>query len=306
MVATDTPSRPLLRWHGGKWLLAPWIISKFPAHQCYVEPFGGAASVLLRKPRSYSEVYNDLDEVLIGLFRVLRNAELATRLISQLELTPYHRQEFNGAYLATDDPVESARRTVIRSFMGFGSDSTAGHYRTGFRSNTTRMGTTPASDWVNYPSALRQIVERLRGVTVEQKPAIEVMAQYDQVDALHYLDPPYHPETRSRGNRRRVGPGSAPWQVYKHELDPRQHIELLDAARALRGMVAISGYAHPVYDRRLSDWRRIERQHFADGARPRTEVLWLNPALIERMGDGPLFGAIQGPDADGGKLEVAA
>lgn len=285
---TNIP-HPLLRWHGGKWLLAPWIIAKFPKHQCYVEPFGGAASVLLRKDRSYSEVYNDLDQILVGLMRVLRDPAQGSELVRQLELTPFARDEFELAYVATDDPVEAARRTIVRSFMGFGSDSTSGHYRTGFRSNTTRMGGTPARAWSNYPDALRLIIERIDGVTLENRPAIDVMRQYDQPNALHYVDPPYHPSTRSSGNRRRCGPGTAAWHVYRHELEHEGHVALLAALVNLQGMVALSGYATELYDDTLVGWRRLTRDAYADGARPRTEVLWLNPALINRLGDGPLF-----------------
>ena len=84
--------RPLLRYHGGKWLLAPWIISHFPAHRVYVEPFGGAASVLIRKERSYAEVYNDLDSEVVNLFRVLRAQP--DDLVHAIELTPFARDEF--------------------------------------------------------------------------------------------------------------------------------------------------------------------------------------------------------------------
>lgn len=34
-------NRPALRYHGGKWLLAPWIISFFPEHSAYTEVYGG-------------------------------------------------------------------------------------------------------------------------------------------------------------------------------------------------------------------------------------------------------------------------
>ena len=71
------PTRPIMRYHGGKWRMAPWIISNFPPHKIYIEPYGGAASVLLRKPRTYSEVYNDLAGEIVNLFRVLRSQPMA-------------------------------------------------------------------------------------------------------------------------------------------------------------------------------------------------------------------------------------
>ena len=76
---------PLIRYHGGKWRLAPWIIQHLPPHRCYVEPFGGGASVL-RKPRAYAEVYNDLDDEIVNLFRVARDD--GERLALACELTP--------------------------------------------------------------------------------------------------------------------------------------------------------------------------------------------------------------------------
>lgn len=93
----DAPlTRPALRWHGGKWRLAPWVIEHFPPHRVYVEPYGGAASVLLRKRRSYAEIYNDLDDEVVGMFRVLRS-DRAPDLVRAVALTPFGRREFEEA-----------------------------------------------------------------------------------------------------------------------------------------------------------------------------------------------------------------
>lgn len=269
-----TVRRPALRWHGGKWLLAPWIIQHFPPHRIYVEPFGGAASVLLRKPRSYAEIYNDLDDEVVTLFRVLRDPDSAARLVSLLELTPFARAEFEQAYEPTGDPVERSRRLVIRSFMGFGSDGHNAASKTGFRARSNRSGTIPAHDWMNYPEALRGIVERLVGVVIENRPAGRVMASHDQSRTLHYVDPPYMPETRSRKSRR----GKIRYHAYRHEMTRDDHEAMLAGLRTLEGMVLVSGYPNELYDDVLVGWRRVERAALADGARPRTEVIWLNAA----------------------------
>ena len=286
------PVRPVLRWHGGKWRLAPWILRHVPPHRVYVEPFGGAASVLLRKPRAYAEIYNDLDDEVVTLFRVLRDPETAARLEALLRLTPFARTEFRDAYEPTDDPLERSRRLIVRAYMGFGSNAHAsqhkGHRSTGFRANSSRSGTTPAHDWRSYPDVLGAIVARLAGVTIECRPAMEVMAKHDGPATLHYVDPPYLPETRARGNTYDLA-----WRMYRHELSREDHAALLDVLAELTGMVVLSGYPDPLYDERLPGWRRIETAALADGARERVEVLWINPAaaaaLDAQAGGGPLF-----------------
>ncbi|UWQ60465.1 DNA adenine methylase [Leisingera caerulea] len=272
------PSRPLLRWHGGKWILAPWIISHFPAHRVYVEPFGGAASVLLRKERSYAEVYNDLDDDVVNLFAVLRG-EHAGKLIDQLRLTPFASSEFAGAYENAGCKIERARRLVVRSFMGFGSNAV--HRKSGFRSNSSRSGTTPARDWANFPDALAATVDRLQGVVVTNRDAREVMAAHDGPETLHYVDPPYVPATRDAGGD------------YAHELSDADHADLLDFLCRLKGRVVLSGYPCDAYDDRLSTWARVERRALADGARERTEVLWMN-FEFDRYAAGPLFAFAEG------------
>lgn len=284
-------TRPVLRWHGGKWLQAPKIIAYFPPHRVYVEPFGGAASVLLRKQPSKAEVYNDLDHDVVNLFRVLQHPGKAARLRELLVLTPFAREEFELSYAPTDDDIEMARRLVIRSYMGFGSNAHAtgntGRAQTGFRANSNRSGTTPAQDWKNYPDCLDAIIDRLRGVIIENRDAPMVMAAHDGVDTLHYVDPPYQLELRNPGN---------PYDrkhMYRHELDRGGHVDLLAALKTLRGMIILSGYPDQLYDEALPDWRRVERAALADGARPRIEVLWINPACAAALDHGTLHSRME-------------
>lgn len=238
--------------------------------------------MLMRKPRSYGEVYNDLDDEVVTLFRVLRDPTSAAELERLLRLTPFARVEFKDAYQPSEDPIERSRRLLVRSYMGFGSNAHAsqhkGHRSTGFRSNSNRSGTTPAQDWANYPNVLAAMVARLAGVVVENRDAKVVMAQHDSAGTLHYVDPPYLPETRARGNRYDLA-----WRMYRHELSRDDHAELLGFLASLKGMVVLSGYPDPLYDDALAGWRRIETKAFADGARERVEVLWLNPACAAAL-----------------------
>lgn len=272
-----TISSPVIRYHGGKFRLAPWVLEHFPAHTCYVEPFGGAAGVLMQKPRSYAEVYNDLDQDITSLFEVLRDDNLRQRLTEQLVLTPYSRTDFEAAWLPTVDQVERARRTVIRAQMGFGSaGATKGI--TGFRIDSKRQYGTAQQLWARYPDQLAEVGLRLVGVLIENRPATEVMAAHDAPSTLHYVDPPYMHATRVRG--------SSKGRYYRHELDDAQHLELLATLKSLSGMVILSGYPNKMYDAALPGWTRNQtnsRISAGRGGATRQECLWLNPSCMNAL-----------------------
>lgn len=280
-----TPSSPVIRYHGGKFRLAPWVMKHFPPHRIYCEPFGGAAGVLMQKPRACSEIYNDLDDELTNLFRVMQDAGLRQHLVDLLVLTPYARREFELAWEPAADPLERARRLIIRAQMGFGSaGATKG--TTGFRIDTKREYETAQHVWAQYPANLAAVGLRLTGVLIENRPAIEILSGHDTPDTLFYVDPPYVHETRCRI----TGKGSA--RGYRHEMDEADHQELLEALQAVRGMVVLSGYPHPLYDDTLRGWERRETKARISGGRgtaTRDEVLWLNPACVAALHGGGLF-----------------
>lgn len=262
---------PAIRYHGGKFRLASWIISHFPEHRCYVEPFGGAASVLLKKKPSDAEVYNDLDGDVVNLFRVLRDPLASQRLIEACALTPYSRAEFRCAYDPTEDPVEKARRLIVRATMGFGSaGATKGC--TGFRLDTKRNSATAQKIWSRQPDNLAAVASRFSGVLVENRDAIQCMRDHDTPTTLHFVDPPYVHETRV---------SVAKNNAYRFEMTDAQHVELLDALKGLQGAVVLCGYDTEIYNDSLSSWKKTTRTVAAcgqAGAVPRTECLWISPS----------------------------
>lgn len=259
-------NRPALRYFGGKWLAGDWIVRNLPPHECYVEPFGGAASVLLKKPESPIEVYNDLDSDVVNFFQVLR--EQPTALIEQIRLTPFARAEQRQSKKRDDtlSQLERARRMYVDSWQSFGMLATGGGWR--FMSELKRS-TIPAHDWVKVDH-LYAIAERFSQVQIESDDAVKVIARFDSPTTLFYVDPPYMHETRT------VTAG------YRHEIDAAKHEELLTALNGVAGSVVLSGYDSDLYNDMLTGWERIERQiqTNATDARKATEVLW-----IKRLSD---------------------
>jgi len=273
-------TRPAIRYHGGKWKLAAWIISHFPPHAHYVEPFGGGASVLLQKPPSRLETYNDADGEVVTFFRVLRDRP--GPLVRAIALTPWARAEyeatFNPAPNGPEADLERARRFFVRAWMSMGGATT--RWKTGWRYQIRPDNPTTTERWSQLDH-LFAVAQRLRMVQIEQGDAIEIIRRYDTQETLFYLDPPYVHQTRSKWR------GAA----YRYEMDDDAHRELAELIHGIRGFVVISGYPSVLYTELYEryGWVRMEKMARTNGRAVRRECIWLSPRSFANLKNRPLF-----------------
>lgn len=260
--------RPLSRWHGGKWKLAPQLLEHFPPHDVYVEPFAGPASVLLRKSRVKTEVYTDLDENLYELFSILQDDEQAKELCRRCELTLFSRKEFNQSYEYSSNKIERARRFIVRSFFGFGSKCCTTEKQNGLRCFRYNKNS-PAVDWTRYPPVLAAISQRMRGVAIEASSALNVIERFDRPNTLFYLDPPYPHESRNL----KMG-------QYHHEMNDTGHEKLARKLQTIKGMAIISGCDTDLYRRLYAGWQIKSKTHYADMASKRKECIRISPRAV--------------------------
>ncbi len=229
-----------------------------PKHNVYLELYGGSLSVLFNKQRSSIETVNDLNGEVVNLFRVIR--EKSDELSFLINYTPYSREEYIKSYKESSDDMERARRFLVRCWQGFGA---ANLYQNGFKSGQQSNSPNPSRAWAKLPEALIQASERLKGVQIEQLPALELIKRYDTKDVFIYADPPYLPETRKN-------------YLYKHEMNRKDHEELLSHLLSHPGKIMLSGYDNGLYDQILAGWRKEKRDTNAENGLRRTETIWMN------------------------------
>jgi DNA adenine methylase len=255
------PQRPVLAYLGSKWSIAPWVIDHMPPHSVYVEPFGGGASVLLRKDPSPLEIYNDLDSAVVNFWRVLR--EQPDELVALLRATPWSREEYVAAWGdETGMPaLERARRLYVRTWMCFNASTDAPK---GWRAaKRPKSGSVVA--WGDEPRLLAVAV-RWRMVQIEHDDAIKVIRRFDTPEALFYCDPPYVHSTRSS----KTG--------YRHEMTDGDHLELLDTLNSIKGGAMLSSYPSELYKKQLPArrWKCVTRMaRTRNPTANRLEVLWI-------------------------------
>jgi DNA adenine methylase len=279
-VATTNVRRPLLRYFGGKWQLRHWIIKHMPSHQFYAEPFAGAASVLLGKTRALGgEIINDLNGDVINLFRVMQDVKLADELQRKLEWTPYANAELVLSREVATDPVERARRMLIRSFMGIEVAGVKAKNSGSSQKSGLRMGNVDlrrldqdgkrtfrncANDWFNWKQALPTLRDRLARVMIYERDALEFIRLMDAPDCLLYIDPTYHHSARSDT---------------RYVVEFREHTDLVTVLLGLSSMVLLSGYPNQDYKPlEIAGWKRVQRSYRANMSLDRrTECLWISP-----------------------------
>jgi DNA adenine methylase len=260
-----------IKYFGGKGnSLSKTIISYFPddyKEMNYFEGFGGSGAVLFRKDPSPVEVYNDLEENVYSLFKVLSTDELFQQFKHRCDLTPYSKQlntEFKSSLKGDLDISERAYQFFIvnrSSYNGVGgfSDSNV------IRRNMSKS----VSDFLSTIDRLPEIHQRLSKVIVQNDDALKLIKKYDQPNWLHYLDPPYHHSTRT-GARYKVDMGNDLQEEFLKTVISCQHAKII-----------ISGYDCDEYGvLEENGWKRVDfnvkTQSGTRESKTKTESLWMN------------------------------
>ena len=259
-----------LRWTGGKFYIADWIVSLIPKHNVYVEPFFGAGWVFFTKPRSKIEVINDIDDRVYALFKVLSDEELFQRFIEKIWFVGASEKLYYEMLerLKTGD-LDLVDKAV--AFLYVNRFALSGNLADDF---LVWRSKNKALLYEKLKDGLLAIHERLRGVAVLNRDWKDVVKKYDREDVVIYLDPPYVLGTRPNSEG-----------IYVHELSDEEHEELVDICLRLKSKVILSGYQNGIYKRlEENGWIRLDREVSLTSIvvstgreRPkRVESLWLN------------------------------
>ena len=260
--------KPPFAYYGGKTTLAPQIAALLPKHEHYVEPFAGSLAVLLAKTPSRAETVNDLDSDLVNFWRVLRDHGDELRRVA--DLTPHSRAEYEAARgELPDDEVERARLTWVRLTQGRSHSMKP----TGWwcRKNVATAGNSPTDYLVGYRARLAAVTDRLSGVSLESRDALDVIRDYgSEPTVCLYVDPPYLGSTRAANYRVEM-------------LADDAHRTFADALNECKASVVLSGYDSPLYAELFDGWHRMDlaAPTTLSGDTDRVEVLWSNRPIGE-------------------------
>jgi len=258
---------------GGKFyfthLIIP-IIENTP-HQIYVEVFGGAGNILLNKKPSKIEIFNDIDDYIVSLFRVIRNPHKFSIFKKLLEFTPYSRTEFiylkekfkNNLYdIHPDIELSKAYIFYYLTLTSFSGKKETFSY--------TKSKKNKPQQYFNHIKKLILIKQRLENVIIENLDFQIIFEKYDTPNTLFYLDPPYFNI----------------FNLYSFDFSLDDHKRLISCIKNAKGKIILSGYDNELYQNELSSLNKLEfqRKIFLTNSHQlpnhqrqiKTECIWTN------------------------------
>jgi len=238
----EIPGLIICQYFSGKQSLVKDIIARMSEHTCYVEPFGGMCSVLINKPKSKVEVYNDINSDVVNMLICVRDYPLD--LISRLFMMPYSRWLYERMLGILDEPfsIPDVQRAADWFYL---NESTI----SGLSDNRSTSGSWGHGVNRSIPSVIRNrlnmlliVSKRLLDVQIEHKSYEYVFEHYDSPETFFYVDPPYYETDDAMGIH----------------FSPKQHEELRDRLDQLQSKWLLTINDHPKV-LELYEKYRIER-----------------------------------------------
>lgn len=272
----------VISWFGSKSKFVNRIVEKFPQHDTFVDVFGGSGVVLLNKPQSKIEVYNDIDSRLVNLFKILQNTDSRKEFVDRISYVPYSRQfymECRAKLMEQADELDEMELAVCffvlsrQSFAGLADYSSSWSY-----SKTAASAST--NKFQRGIRSIEAFAHRFKYVQIENLGFEDILIRYDNEQTLFYLDPPYIISSRNRACKR-----------YQHEMSDEDHTRMVEMLLHLTGKAIVSGYDNEIYLKlEQSGWQKesfIIRTNASKSKNKnnldtniRQECLWVSPNAV--------------------------
>lgn len=226
-----------IRYFGSKGGFYNKILEQFPNENefdTYIEPYGGSYCVGLSMTPAKNEIYNDLEQNVYSLYKVLSDVDLFTKFKEKCDLAIYSedlRKDYKEKL--KEDDIDIVDRTFYFYYVNRTSHNGVG----GFSMNTSirRNMSKSVSDFLSSIDRLPELHERLSRVIVSNMDGVKLINKYNTENCLIYADPPYEQSTRTNVR-------------YKVDMNREKQIEFLDSVIKSKAKILISGYECELYN----------------------------------------------------------
>ena len=176
-----------ISYYGGKQQLASKIVSLFPEHKIYCEPFTGGAAVFFAKPQLQAEIINDINSEVVNFYEVLKHDFPA--LQSEIVISLHSRKLYQHAQVIYDNPdlfdrIKRAWAFWCLANVSFGSKLTAGF-------GYDKAGRCARRIRNKRNRFTEDLAARIQNVQIECCDALKIIRSRDSKETMFYLDPPY-------------------------------------------------------------------------------------------------------------------